>query len=198
MSLKQATGKTYYIETYGCQMNIYDTELVAGILQKENYKPVSSFESADVIFVNTCSIREHAEDKVHSRLGQFRKRKEKKPSTIIGVLGCMAQNLKEDILKNKPYVDIVLGPDSYRRIPEFLHREKYQENSLVDTHLSRIEVYEDLFPSRNDGINAWISIMRGCDKFCTFCIVPLLEAENEAGPFRALLTKQNTQWNRAS
>lgn len=164
--------KSYFIETYGCQMNIADSELVEGLLQKEGYRPAIDLKNADAIFVNTCAIREHAEDKVHAQLGRYNLLKKQKPGTIIGVLGCMAQNLKNDILENKPYVDIVLGPDSYRNLPKILNRKEENPESIVDTKLSRYEVYDDLFPSRNEGINAWISIMRGCDKFCTFCIVP--------------------------
>lgn len=163
---------TYFIETYGCQMNVADSELVAGLLQKQGYSQSPDLEKADVIFVNTCSVREHAEEKVHSQLGRYDLIKQKRPDVIIGVLGCMAQSLKHDILENKPYVDIVLGPDSYRRLPEILQRKQIVEKSQVDTTLSKFEVYDDLFPSRKEGINAWISIMRGCDKFCTFCIVP--------------------------
>ena len=153
-------------------MNVSDSELVESVLIKEGYQPIDSPESADLLFINTCSIREHAEDKVHSLLGRYNLLKKNKPSMIIGVLGCMAQSLKHDILENKPYVDIVLGPDSYRKLPELLNRHKLNNKSIVDTQLSRFEVYDDLFPSRRDGINAWITIMRGCDKFCTFCIVP--------------------------
>ena len=165
-------NKTYHIHTYGCQMNVSDSELVESILIKKGYKAINDPDNADVLFVNTCSIREHAEDKVHSLLGRYNVLKSKKPDMIIGVLGCMAQSLKHDILENKPYVDIVLGPDSYRKLPELLNRHKINKQSLVDTKLSRYEVYDDLFPSRKKGINAWITIMRGCDKFCTFCIVP--------------------------
>ena len=153
-------------------MNVSDSELVETLLIKQGYQKVDHPDGADVLFVNTCSIREHAEDKVHSLLGRYNLLKRKKPSMIIGVLGCMAQSLKDDILENKPYVDIVLGPDSYRRLPEILNRHQKDEESLVDTQLSRYEVYDDLFPSRKDGVNAWVTIMRGCDKFCTFCIVP--------------------------
>jgi tRNA-2-methylthio-N6-dimethylallyladenosine synthase len=153
-------------------MNVADSELVSAMLQKAGYKEISDIQKADAIFVNTCAIREHAEDKVHSRLGFYNKIKEQKPSTVIGVLGCMAQNLKEDILESKPYVDIVLGPDSYRKLPSMLEQRTKNSSHIVDTKLSRFEVYENLFPSRNDGVNAWVSIMRGCDKFCTFCIVP--------------------------
>ena len=153
-------------------MNVSDTELVETLLKKQGHQKVTSPDEADILFVNTCSIREHAEDKVHSLLGRYNLLKRRNPSMIIGVLGCMAQSLKHDILENKPYVDIVLGPDSYRRLPEILKRHQADEKSAVDTILSRHEVYDDLFPHRKDGVNAWVTIMRGCDKFCTFCIVP--------------------------
>ena len=112
--------KSYFIETYGCQMNVADSELVSSMLIGAGYIETKNINDADAIFVNTCAIREHAEDKVHSRLGYYHKIKNEKPSTIIGVLGCMAQNLKENILESKPYVDIVLGPDSYRNLPAML------------------------------------------------------------------------------
>ena len=165
-------NKTFHIDTYGCQMNVADSELVESILIDQGYEKSDSSNNADVIFLNTCSIREHAEDKVHSQLGRYDLIKKKKPEVIIGVLGCMAQSLKHDLLESRPYVDIILGPDSYRRLPELLSRNKIIKKSLVDTKLSRFEVYEGLFPRRDNGINAWVSIMRGCDKFCTFCVVP--------------------------
>ena len=165
-------NKTYHIQTYGCQMNVSDSELIESLLIKEGYNSISKPDNADILFVNTCSIREHAEDKVHSLLGRYNILKKNKPSMIIGVLGCMAQSLKHDILENRPYVDIVLGPDSYRKLPALLNRHRINRKSLVDTQLSKYEVYDDLFPSRKEGINAWVTIMRGCDKFCTFCIVP--------------------------
>ncbi len=153
-------------------MNVADSELVESILIDQGYLNSNDPNNADAIFINTCSIREHAEDKVHSQLGRYELIKKKRPNVIIGVLGCMAQSLKHDLLEKRSFVDIILGPDSYRRLPALLKRSKDQPKSLVDTTLSRFEVYDDLFPSRKEGINAWISIMRGCDKFCTFCIVP--------------------------
>ncbi len=141
-------------------------------MKQSGYRPAKSEADASAIFLNTCAIREHAEDKIHSRLGTLRKLKEERPDLLIGILGCMAQHVKDDILYNKSYVDFVLGPDSYRRLPDLLKRQEYTKDSIVDTRLSRFEVYEDLFPSRKEGINAWVPIMRGCDKFCTFCIVP--------------------------
>ena len=162
----------YYLETFGCQMNVADSEMIEGILQAKGYFPIESMDIADIIFVNTCAIREHAEEKVHSRLGLFSTIKRDNPNVIIGVLGCMAQHLKDEILYSKPYVDIILGPDSYRRLPQLLDRKIEDKKNIVDTQLSRYEVYDNFFPSRKEGINAWVSIMRGCDKFCTFCIVP--------------------------
>ena len=154
-------------------MNEYDSELVAGILEEKNYTSVESFEKADAIFVNTCAIREGAEQRVMSRVGQFKSRKDEQPETIIGVLGCMAQNLKDKILTEQPYVDFVMGPDAYRDFSEVLDQyHEDEEETQVNTRLSRQEVYEGMFPARKEGINAWIAITRGCDKFCTFCIVP--------------------------
>ena len=180
--------RKYYIETYGCQMNVADTELVQAMLENLGYSPATSLNSANIIFINTCAIRDHAEKKVNSQLGRYRLIKEKRPDTIIGVLGCMAQSLKHDILENKPYVDLVIGPDSYRRLPEIIERKNFQEN-VVDTQLSRFEVYEDLFPNRKDGINAWISIMRGCDKFCTFCIVPFTRGRERSRPLASIVAE---------
>ena len=164
--------KSYFIETCGCQMNVADSELISGLLSNNGYEKTKNIFQADIIFVNTCAIREHAEDKVHSRLGLYNKIKEKKPDTIIGVLGCMAQNLKDDILESKPFVDIVLGPDSYRNLLNMINSRDKEKSQLMDTKLSKYEVYENIFPRRNNGVNAWISIMRGCDKLCTFCVVP--------------------------
>ncbi|MAG20645.1 MAG: tRNA (N6-isopentenyl adenosine(37)-C2)-methylthiotransferase MiaB [Candidatus Marinimicrobia bacterium] len=174
--------KYYYIETYGCQMNVADSELVAGIMEKNGYGKIDAVGNADAVFINTCAIREHAEDKIHSRLGVLRKEKERRPDMILGLMGCMAQHVKDDILENKPYVDFVLGPDSYRRIPGILRRHEEKNESIVDTKLSRFEVYSGMYPSRNEGINAWISIMRGCDKFCTFCIVPFTRGRERSRP----------------
>ncbi len=162
----------YLIETFGCQMNVADSELVAGMLQKCGYSETRDLNQADIIFMNTCAIREKAEETVHHRLDSIQHLKKQKPEMIFGVLGCMAQNLKDDLLESKPYVDIILGPDSYRRIPEIINNRKKQNGHEVDTRLSKYEVYDNLMPSRQDGVNAFVSISRGCDKFCTFCIVP--------------------------
>ena len=181
--------KTFHIDTYGCQMNVADSELVESILLDQGYHKSESPNNADAIFLNTCSIREHAEDKVHSQLGRYHLIKKKKPEVIIGVLGCMAQSLKNDLLESRPYVDIILGPDSYRRLPELLNRNKILKDSLVDTKLSRYEVYDGLFPKRDNGVNAWVSIMRGCDKFCTFCVVPFTRGRERSRSLNDIKTE---------
>ena len=181
--------KRYALESYGCQMNMADSELVDGILKDIGLKKTENLDDADAIFVNTCAIRENAEKKIHSRLGNFHKLKKEKPHLIIGVLGCMAQNLKNDLLKNKPYVDIILGPDSYRNLPQLMNRHMVEKNSIVDTKLSRYEVYENLFPKRNKGVNAWVSIMRGCDKFCSFCIVPFTRGRERSRSVESIVTE---------
>ena len=182
ININSSINKLYHIETYGCQMNVYDSELVAGQLNKLGYKETNKLELADVILLNTCSIREKAEETVHNRLDSLHYLKKNKPNLLIGVLGCMAQNLKNDLLDSKPYVDIILGPDSYRKLSEIIIDRQGHLNHLVDTKLSKYEIYDDMFPSRKEGINAWISIMRGCDKFCTFCIVPFTRGRERSRP----------------
>ena len=179
----------YYIETYGCQMNVYDSELVQAQLKKTGYKQTNDIESANLIFLNTCAIREKAQETVHNRLDSIEYLKKRNPNLLIGVLGCMAQNLKDDLLLNKPYVDIILGPDSYRRIPEIIQNRSDLLEHVVDTKLSKYEVYDNLFPSRQEGVNAWISIMRGCDKFCTFCIVPFTRGRERSRPVQSIVNE---------
>jgi len=181
--------KTYYIETYGCQMNVYDSELVSSMMLESGYAKTDDLESADAIFLNTCSIREKAEETVHNRLNNFQHLKRKNPALLIGVLGCMAQNLKDDLLEHKPYVDIILGPDSYRNIPKIIKERSKGMDHLVDTRLSKFEIYDDLFPSRAEGVNSWVSIMRGCDKFCTFCIVPFTRGRERSRPIESILNE---------
>tara|TARA_S200000501_G_scaffold166872_1_gene157238 strand:- start:2466 stop:3800 length:1335 start_codon:yes stop_codon:yes gene_type:complete len=181
--------KTYYIETYGCQMNVYDSELVSNMMKLSGYKQTNDLEAADAIFLNTCSIREKAEETVHNRLNNFQHLKKKKPSMLIGVLGCMAQNLKDVILEDKPYVDIILGPDSYRNLPKIIKDRSKISEHLVDTKLSKFEIYDDLFPARTQGVNSWVSIMRGCDKFCTFCIVPFTRGRERSRPIDSIINE---------
>lgn len=164
-------NNSVYIETYGCQMNVADSELIMGILKDKGFELTTDLKSADVILLNTCSVRDNAEQRIYGRLGNLKKVKERKPSTIIGILGCMAERLREDLIEKKQVVDIVVGPDEYRRLPEFIDEALAGEKG-IGVKLSRTETYDDLVPYREDGISAWISVMRGCDKFCSFCVVP--------------------------
>ena len=186
---KPLTDKSYYIETYGCQMNEYDSELVANILGNLGYSKSDKIEEADAIFLNTCAIREKAEETVHNRLNSLAYLKRQNSNLIIGVLGCMAQNLKNEILESKPFVDIILGPDSYRRLPDIIKFKNSNMDHIVDTRLSKYEVYDNLLPKRKDGITAWLSIMRGCDKFCTFCIVPFTRGRERSRSIESVVTE---------
>ena len=160
-----------YIETYGCQMNLADTEIVSGILQNSGYSITKDAGNADVILLNTCSIRENAEQRIYGRLGNFKNLKESKPNLVVGILGCMAERLRTDLVEKKKIVDVVVGPDEYRKLPSLIDIAFKGEKGIGVT-LSRTETYDDIIPYREDGLQAWISVMRGCDKFCTFCVVP--------------------------
>ena len=161
-----------YIETYGCQMNVYDTEIVKSILQKESHSFTSTPEEAEIIFLNTCSVRENAHNKVHQRISVLKQLRRKNRKLIMGVLGCMAQNLRKDLLEQKVGVDIVAGPDSYKKLPAMIRKVTETGEKEFALSLSDYETYSDIFPQREGGINAWIAVMRGCDNFCTFCVVP--------------------------
>lgn len=152
-------------------MNVADSELVLGILKNKGFSVTETADNADVILLNTCSIRDNAEQRIHGRLGNLKKIKEKKPSTVIGVLGCMAERLRISLIEEKKMVDLVVGPDEYRRIPEFID-QAFSGEKGIGVKLSRTETYDDIIPYREEGLSAWISVMRGCDKFCTFCVVP--------------------------
>lgn len=175
-----------YIETYGCQMNLADTEVVLGILQNNGYSHTRYAEEADVILVNTCSIRENAEQRVYGRLGNFKNFKDDKPGLIIGVLGCMAERLRKDLIEKKKIVDVVVGPDEYRRLPELIDLA-YNGEKGIGVRLSKTETYDDIIPHREDGLQAWISVMRGCDKFCTFCVVPFTRGRERSRPLDSVI-----------
>ena len=170
-------ARKFYIETYGCQMNEADSELVIGLLRGANYQPTAIPEEADLILINSCSVRENAEKRAIARLTQFKSLKKKKPELLLGLIGCVAQRAHDEILTENKFVDLVLGPDSYRNLPEYLNQEQMP---IVDVNLSRTEVYDELIPSRNSVVNAWVSIMRGCNKFCTFCIVPYVRGRERS------------------
>lgn len=176
-------NKRVFIETYGCQMNVYDSEVVLSILEKEGYRKCDDIGKADLILVNTCSIRDNAEQRVWGRLDQFLTEK-KKRNLYVGILGCMAERLKQELLSH-PAVDIVSGPDTYRRLPEMLQNLQTEGNKQIDTLLSMKETYSDISPVRTDrnGVTSFISIMRGCNNMCTYCIVPYVRgAERSRDP----------------
>lgn len=182
---KDSSQKSYYIESYGCAMNFSDSEIVASILQQEGFGSTSSIYEADLILINTCSIREKAEDNVRQRLREFDKVKEENPGTLVGVLGCMAERLKTKLLEEEKLVDLVVGPDAYRDLP-MLIRTAEDGDKGVNVFLSREETYADISPVRLDsnGVTAFISIMRGCDNMCSFCVVPFTRGrERSRDPF---------------
>ncbi|MFB6263954.1 MAG: tRNA (N6-isopentenyl adenosine(37)-C2)-methylthiotransferase MiaB [Bradymonadaceae bacterium] len=179
----EGEGRRVYIETYGCQMNLADSELMGGILEDTGFASADSLEEADVILVNTCAVRENAEDRVFGRLSQLLQYKHDDPDVVLGVTGCMAENLREKIFEQAPYVDLVVGPDAYRRLPQLI-ASAVRENAdpVIDVKLDTDEVYEEFSPRRQDGVGAWVTIQRGCDKFCTFCIVPFTRGRERGVP----------------
>ncbi|SKB76526.1 tRNA (N6-isopentenyl adenosine(37)-C2)-methylthiotransferase MiaB [Daejeonella lutea] len=178
-------GRKLYIESYGCAMNFADSEIVASIMLDMGFETTSQYKEADVIFINTCSIRDNAEQRVRNRLREFSAAKRKSPGMTIGVLGCMAERLKSKFLEEEKLVDIVIGPDSYRDLPNLINQSD-EGNRAVNVLLSREETYADISPVRlnSNGISAFVSIMRGCDNMCSFCVVPFTRGrERSRDPF---------------
>jgi tRNA-2-methylthio-N6-dimethylallyladenosine synthase len=175
-----------YIETYGCQMNLADTEIVMGILKNYGYEITQDVSEANVVLLNTCSIRENAEQRIYGRLGNFKTVKDKKPDLVVGILGCMAERLRKDLIEDRKIVDLVVGPDEYRRLPEFIDTAFHGEKG-IGVKLSRTETYEDIIPYREDGLLAWISVMRGCDKFCTYCVVPFTRGRERSRSLNSIV-----------
>jgi tRNA-2-methylthio-N6-dimethylallyladenosine synthase len=193
------TGKSrkVYIESYGCQMNFSDSEIVASILHKEGYDTTADVALADVVFLNTCSIRGKAEQTVRNRLTHFTGMKKNKPELVIGVLGCMAERLKSQLLEEEKIVDLVAGPDAYRDLPNLLTRVDDGEKA-VNTFLSREETYAEISPVRlnSNGVSAFISIMRGCDNMCTFCVVPFTRGRERSRDPRTIVAEAADLYSR--
>ncbi len=166
-------GRKLYLESYGCQMNFSDSEIVASILTKEGYATTRNADEADVVLLNTCSIRENAEQRVRNRLQHFNTSKKKKPELVVGILGCMAERLKSQLLDEEKLVDLVVGPDAYRDLPTLINQVE-DGHKAVNVLLSREETYAEISPMRlnSNGVTAFISITRGCDNMCSFCVVP--------------------------
>ncbi len=193
------TGKQrkMYIESYGCQMNFSDSEIVASILHKEGYDTTADVSQADVVFLNTCSIREKAEQTVRNRLTYFTSMKKTKPGLLIGVLGCMAERLKAKLLEEEKIVDLVAGPDAYRDLPNLIAQVDDGEKA-VNTFLSREETYADISPVRlnSNGVSAFISIMRGCDNMCTFCVVPFTRGRERSRDPKSIVAEATDLFQR--
>ena len=192
VSANQNTGKArkLYIESYGCQMNFSDSEIVASILQKEGFDTTSNVDEADLVFLNTCSIREKAEQTVRNRLTQINGIKKRRPEMMVGVLGCMAERLKTKLLEEEKIVDLVAGPDAYRDLPKLIAQVD-DGSKAVNTFLSREETYADVTPVRlnSNGVTAFISIMRGCDNMCSFCVVPFTRGRERSRDPESILAE---------
>ncbi|HYO22114.1 MAG TPA: tRNA (N6-isopentenyl adenosine(37)-C2)-methylthiotransferase MiaB [Flavisolibacter sp.] len=183
-------SRRFYIESYGCQMNFSDSEIVASILSEEGFGATRNFEEADLILLNTCSIREKAEQTVRKRLTEFRKLKQAKPAVLVGVLGCMAERLKAKFLEEEKLVDLVVGPDAYRTLPNLITEAEGGQKG-VNVLLSRDETYADISPVRlnSNGITAFVSIMRGCNNMCSFCVVPFTRGRERSRDAASILAE---------
>lgn len=179
----------YFIETFGCQMNKYDSELVASILEKEGYIKARSIEESDLILINTCSVRDHAEIRVKNKLDSYQAVKKHRNNVVVGVLGCMAQRLGTGLIDEKPIVNFVVGPDGYRHIPEILAniRNNGKFNNLPG--IDEQETYSDIYPTRVKGISAWMAVMRGCNNFCSYCIVPYVRGRERSRPVKNVISE---------
>jgi tRNA-N(6)-(isopentenyl)adenosine-37 thiotransferase enzyme MiaB len=188
-SVSQNVDRKLFIETYGCQMNVADTEVVASIMQMDGYSITDKIEDADAVFVNTCSVRDNAEQKIYGRIQYFHSLKRKKKNLIIGVLGCMAERVKENLIEEHK-VDLVAGPDSYMDLPNLVGAVESGEKA-INVELSTIETYKDVIPLKIGGVNisGFISIMRGCNNFCTFCIVPYTRGRERSRDIESILNE---------
>jgi tRNA-2-methylthio-N6-dimethylallyladenosine synthase len=175
-----------FLETYGCQMNVADSELLTSILRADGFERTPDPAQADVLLLNTCSIRERAEERVLGRLSELLRYKTARPAVQLGLLGCLASHQRESLLDRAPYLDLVVGPDGYRELPRLL---RGGSDPLVEVRLDRDETYADITPAHAPGPRAWISVMRGCDKFCTFCVVPYTRGRERSLPADAVVAQ---------
>ncbi|WP_297517668.1 tRNA (N6-isopentenyl adenosine(37)-C2)-methylthiotransferase MiaB [Flavobacterium sp.] len=194
---RQGNTKKMFIESYGCQMNFSDSEIVASILANEGYNTTQNLEEADLVLVNTCSIRDKAEQTVRKRLEQYNAVKKINPSMKVGVLGCMAERLKEKFLDEEKIVDMVVGPDAYKDIPNLL-KEVEDGRDAINVILSKEETYGDIAPVRlnSNGVNAFVSITRGCDNMCTFCVVPFTRGRERSREPQSILAEIQDLWDK--
>jgi tRNA-2-methylthio-N6-dimethylallyladenosine synthase len=176
-------------------MNLADSELVSGIMHKVGYSVANEPSASHLILLNTCSIREHAETKIHQRLSELRKYKVSNPALVVGVIGCMAERLKNDLLRKNDVVDLIVGPDEYRNLPSLIEDIEDTGYKGIAVRLSRVETYDDIVPLRKEGITAWISVMRGCDKFCSFCVVPYTRGRERSRPLESVVSEVRNLWD---
>jgi tRNA-2-methylthio-N6-dimethylallyladenosine synthase len=184
---RKDNDKKVYIETYGCAMNFSDTEIVLSVLSDFGYNETEDINSSDVILLNTCSIRENAETRIYNRLKHLSAHKKKNPYKVIGILGCMAERLRHDLIEKEKFVDLIIGPDEYRKLPHLIDNLIETGEKGVAVQLSKVETYDDIIPIRKEGINSWISVMRGCDKFCTFCVVPFTRGRERSRKVESII-----------
>jgi tRNA-2-methylthio-N6-dimethylallyladenosine synthase len=177
----------FFIETYGCQMNISDSELVTSILKERGYQKAKSIEEADIIIFNTCSVRQHAEQRVIGRINNEMSRKRNNPNIKIGVIGCMAQRLGAELHKQNKKIDFVVGVDQYQKLPELIEETFVKPDFKLNTILNSKEIYKDIYPEREGQLNAFVTIMRGCNNFCTYCIVPYTRGRERSRPMEDIL-----------
>jgi tRNA-2-methylthio-N6-dimethylallyladenosine synthase len=194
-SSNNGSGPTVFIQTYGCQMNVSDSQTIESLLGEAGYRFGVTAEEADVVLINTCMIRETAEVRALGQLANLSALKKKNPHKVIGILGCVAQAKRGEILESHPYVDMIVGPDSYRRLPLMLE-ERFisppQSPGLLEATLVREELYDDILPRHRGGVTAFVTIIRGCDKFCTFCVVPRTRGRERSRPLPSILREVET------
>jgi tRNA-2-methylthio-N6-dimethylallyladenosine synthase len=187
--------KRLYVETYGCQMNFADTEIVNGIMNKYGYHTTENIDESSVILLNTCSIRDHAEAKIYQRLTELKKYKQANSGVVVGIIGCMAERLKQDLIEKTRLVDLIIGPDEYRKLPYLIENLCENGEKGVAVRLSRVETYDDIVPLRKEGISAWLAVMRGCDKFCSFCVVPYTRGRERSRNLEGVVDEVKQLWN---
>jgi tRNA-2-methylthio-N6-dimethylallyladenosine synthase len=183
--MKSRYQNNVFIETYGCQMNKYDSEIIAGILNQHNFLITHDINRADIVLINSCSVRKHAEQRILGRLGTLSHWKSKYSHRRLGLMGCMAQRLKEKILAEIPYLDLIIGPDQYRQLPDVLLKTTTKQIQKI--HICETETYHGIYPTRNLKIGGWIAIMRGCDNFCSYCIVPYTRGRERSRSSESIL-----------
>ncbi|HAP02043.1 MAG TPA: tRNA (N6-isopentenyl adenosine(37)-C2)-methylthiotransferase MiaB, partial [Bacteroidetes bacterium] len=193
---KNAPIKNLYIESYGCAMNFSDSEIIASILAEEGFGVTKNFSEADLILINTCSIRDKAEEKIRMRISELKSVKQSNPNALIGIMGCMAERLKNQLLEEEKVVDLVVGPDAYRELPSLV-RSAEEGSKAINVLLSREETYADINPVRlnSNGITAFISITRGCNNMCSFCVVPFTRGRERSRDAHSIVREAHELFN---